>query len=79
MFKEPVSVSNIRQLLGDVGLGDSVIQESGKVAGNFRSEQWKPDQPGKRVRNWKATKSWPIESFPPCRAKKTSSVWLRAD
>jgi len=36
MFKEPVSVSNIRQLLGDVGLGDSVIQESGKSGREFQ-------------------------------------------
>ncbi|HOJ26704.1 MAG TPA: protein translocase subunit SecF [Candidatus Saccharicenans sp.] len=36
MFKEPVSVSNIRQLLSDVGLGDSVIQESGKSGREFQ-------------------------------------------
>ena len=77
MFKEPVSVSNIRQLLSDVGLGDSVIQESGKVVENFRSEQWKPDRQSRPAMSWKATKFWPIESFPPCRTKRTNSIWLK--
>ncbi len=30
MFKEPIAVNKVRQLLGDVGLGNSVIQETGK-------------------------------------------------
>lgn len=36
MFKDPVSVSAIRQLLTDVGLGNSVIQESGKSGREFQ-------------------------------------------
>ncbi|NMC65377.1 MAG: protein translocase subunit SecF [Acidobacteria bacterium] len=36
MFKDPVSVSAIRQLLSDVGLGNSVIQESGKSGREFQ-------------------------------------------
>ncbi|HRD02669.1 MAG TPA: protein translocase subunit SecF [Candidatus Saccharicenans sp.] len=36
MFKEPVSISDIRQQLSDVGLGDSVIQESGKSGREFQ-------------------------------------------
>jgi preprotein translocase subunit SecF len=36
MFKDPVSVSTIRQLLSDVGLGNSVIQESGKSGREFQ-------------------------------------------
>jgi len=36
MFKEPVSVSAIRQQLSDVGLGNSVIQESGKSGREFQ-------------------------------------------
>ncbi len=30
MFKEPIAVNKVRQLLGEVGLGNSVIQETGK-------------------------------------------------
>ena len=30
MFKEPIAVNKVRQLLDDVGLGNSVIQETGK-------------------------------------------------
>ncbi|HQO75482.1 MAG TPA: protein translocase subunit SecF [Candidatus Saccharicenans sp.] len=36
MYKEPISVSAIRQLLDDVGLGDSIIQESGKSGREFQ-------------------------------------------
>jgi len=36
MYKEPISVSAIRQLLSDVGLGDSIIQESGKSCREFQ-------------------------------------------
>lgn len=36
MFKDPVSVSAIRQLLSDVGLGNSIIQESGKSGREFQ-------------------------------------------
>ena len=36
MFKSPVSVGDIRSELGGVGLGDSVIQESGKNGREFQ-------------------------------------------
>jgi preprotein translocase subunit SecF len=36
MYKDPISVSAIRQLLDDVGLGDSIIQESGKSGREFQ-------------------------------------------
>ncbi|HAR35941.1 MAG TPA: protein translocase subunit SecF [Acidobacteria bacterium] len=35
-FREPVSVSEIRKLLSEVGLGDSVIQETGKESREFQ-------------------------------------------
>ncbi|MDI6845121.1 MAG: protein translocase subunit SecF [Candidatus Saccharicenans sp.] len=35
-FREPVSVSEIRKLLSDVGLGDSIIQEIGKEGREFQ-------------------------------------------
>ncbi|MGB9893093.1 MAG: protein translocase subunit SecF [Candidatus Saccharicenans sp.] len=35
-FKEPVSVSTIRKLLSDVGLGKSIIQETGKEGREFQ-------------------------------------------
>ncbi|MGQ9801790.1 MAG: protein translocase subunit SecF [Candidatus Saccharicenans sp.] len=36
MFREPVSVSEVRRLLSEVGLGDSVIQEIGKESREFQ-------------------------------------------
>ncbi|NPV82147.1 MAG: protein translocase subunit SecF [Candidatus Aminicenantes bacterium] len=36
MFKEPVSVSEVRKLLSEVGLGDSIIQEAGKESREFQ-------------------------------------------
>ncbi len=36
MFKTPVSVSDVRRQLGDVGLSDSVIQETGKEGREFQ-------------------------------------------
>jgi len=36
MFKAPVSVGDIRNLLGEVGLGNSVIQEAGKEGREFQ-------------------------------------------
>ena len=36
MFKTPVSVSDVRRQLGDVGLSDSVIQETGKAGREFQ-------------------------------------------
>jgi preprotein translocase subunit SecF len=36
MFKTPVSVSDVRRQLSDVGLGDSVIQETGKEGREFQ-------------------------------------------
>ncbi|MDI6848845.1 MAG: protein translocase subunit SecF [Candidatus Saccharicenans sp.] len=35
-FREPVSVSEVRKLLSEVGLGDSVIQEAGKESREFQ-------------------------------------------
>jgi preprotein translocase subunit SecF len=35
-FKEPISVSEVRRLLSDVGLGNSVIQETGKDGREFQ-------------------------------------------
>ncbi|MCX8161151.1 MAG: protein translocase subunit SecF [Candidatus Saccharicenans sp.] len=35
-FKEPVSVSEVRKLLSEVGLGDSIIQEAGKESREFQ-------------------------------------------
>lgn len=35
-FREPVSVSEIRKLLSEVGLGDSIIQETGKESREFQ-------------------------------------------
>jgi len=35
-FREPVSVSQVRKLLSDVGLGNSVIQETGKDSREFQ-------------------------------------------
>lgn len=74
MFKEPVSISDIRQQLSDVGLGDSVIQESGKAVGNFRLGQSKPNRQPSQTRNLRAIKSWLIKSSPASRAKKTSNI-----
>jgi preprotein translocase subunit SecF len=36
MYKTPVSVSDIRQTLGDIGLGGSSIQETGKAGHEFQ-------------------------------------------
>ncbi len=36
MFKAPVSVGDIRNLLGEVGLGNSIIQEAGKEGREFQ-------------------------------------------
>src|SRR4030067_3409104 len=36
MFKSPVSVGDIRSELGEVGLGNSVIQEAGKNGREFQ-------------------------------------------
>lgn len=35
-FREPVSVSEVRRLLSEVGLGDSIIQEAGKESREFQ-------------------------------------------
>ena len=35
MYKTPASVSDIRQTLGDIGLGGSSIQETGKARHEF--------------------------------------------
>jgi len=35
-FKEPISVSSVRGLLSDVGLGNSIIQETGKDSREFQ-------------------------------------------
>ena len=36
MFKTPVSVSDVRRQLSDIGMGDSVIQETGKEGREFQ-------------------------------------------
>ncbi len=36
MYKVPVSISDIRQTLGDIGLGNSSIQETGKAGHEFQ-------------------------------------------
>lgn len=78
MFKEPVSVSNIRQLLSDVGLGDSVIQESGKSGREFQIrtvEARSTRQTSEELESHQILANKVISALQS--KKRISNVWLR--
>ncbi|MDD8020945.1 MAG: protein translocase subunit SecF [Acidobacteriota bacterium] len=79
MFKEPVSISSIRQLLDDVGLGNSVIQEAGRSGREFQIrtvETRTTGQPTEEIENHQVLANKVITSLQSTKDKQQASQGL---